>query len=217
MHRKKRKFTDETLLDAFREKHGFKYRYPPFPEKYTVRTPIIIICPQHGRFSQLIGHHLDGQECKKCAYIKRKTSYLGRAAWIKRFESVHGKGTFNYSKIPERVQNETKIEIYCNEHNCTFNMLASLHYRFKRGCPKCKTARLNEIKTLNIVTRREFEKKVKSIHGLAFEYFELPQEFSLNDEIIIFCNEHNQTFFCVAEEHLKGKGCPHCSEISTEK
>jgi hypothetical protein len=31
-------------------------------------------------------------------------------------------------------------------------------------------------------------------------------EFSLNDSVIIFCNEHNHAFFYVAQDHLDGKG-----------
>jgi hypothetical protein len=48
--------------------------------------------------------------------------------------------------------------------------------------------------------------KARAVHGLAFEYSELPAEFSLNDNIIIYSNEHGRVFFCVAKEHLNGKG-----------
>jgi hypothetical protein len=36
----------------------------------------------------------------------------------------------------------------------------------------------------------------------------LPMEFNLMDTIILYCNEHDHAFFCVAQDHLNGKGCP---------
>ena len=39
---------------------------------------------------------------------------------------------------------------------------------------------------LNLIGRREYQQKATAVHGLLYEYSELPQEFSLNDNIIIF-------------------------------
>ena len=130
------KLSEQAILDAFRDRHGNKYQYPPFPDTFTVHSRISIICPVHGEFRQIITNHMKGQGCPECGKTK---------------------------------QAET----------------------FKR----------------HLITRREFEQKARAVHGLMFEYSELPVEFSLDDNIIIYCNEHNHVFFGVAREHLNGKGC----------
>ncbi|MDR1147090.1 MAG: hypothetical protein LBK66_00505, partial [Spirochaetaceae bacterium] len=77
----------------------------------------------------------------------------------------------------------------------------------KQGCPKCGTEKRLENSRQKLISRREFEQRARAVHGLLFEYSELPMEFSLNDSVIIFCNEHNHVFFCAARDHLDGKGC----------
>jgi len=208
MQNKRIKYSEDSLLDAFRERHGFKYRYPSFPEELKPKTHMRIICPTHGEFLQTIGHHLEGQGCPKCAIARSRINQrLGRVAWILRFESVHGRGKYDYSKVTGSIKQHERVEIFCPEHNVTFYQTPNQHWRFQQGCPKCGLIKRKENRKKNLITRREYEKKARAIHGLAFEYSELPLEFSLNDNIIIFCNEHNHIFFCIAQEHLNGKGC----------
>jgi hypothetical protein len=208
MRKRKAKLLEQDVLDGFRERHGDKYRYPVFPEKFTIKSSILIICPVHGEFHQAIEHHLRGQGCRKCAQAKNNDKKcLGRLVWIQRFESVHGRGKYDYSRVPEDLRQNIKIEIYCPEHNVSFYQKPIQHWKQRQGCPKCGLVRKQETQKLNMITRREFEQKARAIHGPLFEYSELPPVFSLNDNIIIYCNKHNHVFFCVAKEHLDGKDC----------
>lgn len=192
-----------------------RYRYPPFPEKFTVKSIIAIVCPVHGEFRQSIEHHMNGQGCRVCARLKASgVSRVSRAEWIRRFESAHGRGKYSYSKVPENVRQNTRIEIFCPEHNVSFYQTPVQHWRFRQGCPKCGAGRQWEKRKRDVVSRREFERRARAVHGLAFEYTELPLEFSLNDSVIIYCNEHNHIFFCVARDHLNGKGCDFTSGAS---
>jgi len=208
----KNKLSEAEILTSFRDNHGNKYEYPPFPELFYVTSIIDIICPIHGLFKQSILHHKNGQGCPECGRLKRTGERakvaLGRDEWIRRFEAIHGRGKYDYSRVPDNVRQKNKVEIFCPEHNITFYQTPDTHWRFHKGCPKCGIVKQWETRKQNLITRREFEKRARAIHGLAFEYSELPQEFSLNDTIIIYCNEHNHIFFCIAQEHLKGKGCP---------
>jgi hypothetical protein len=121
---------------------------------------------------------------------------------------VHGRGKYDYSKVPESLRQDIKIEIFCPEHNVSFYQIPIQHWKQRQGCPKCGRGKGWERRKQNLITRHEFELKARVVHGLAFEYSELPLEFSLNDNIIIYCNEHDHAFFCKAQEHLDGKGCP---------
>jgi predicted nucleic acid-binding Zn-ribbon protein len=202
------KLSKQFILDAFHDRHGDKYQYL-FPDKFTVFTAITMICPIHGEFRQAIIHHMEGQGCPKCGYVKiHESQYLNRLEWIRRFESVHGRGTYDYSKVPDVIRQKDKVEIYCPEHNVTFYQSPIQHWRRGQGCPKCGIRKKQENHKQHLITRRAFEQRARAIHGLQYEYSELPQEFSLHDNIIIFCNEHNHAFFCKALDHLNGKGCP---------
>ena len=208
MRKRKYKFTKQSILDTFRDRHGNKYNYLYFPDKFTVKSLISIICPIHGEFHQSIEHHMNGQGCRKCAHIKiNKNNCLGRTEWIRRFESVHGRGKYDYSRVPEDVQQNAKVEIFCHEHNISFYQTAIQHWKLRQGCPKCGIDKQWIKRKQNLITRREFEQRARAIHGPAFEYFGLPLEFNLNDNIIIYCNEHSHAFFCIAKDHLTGKGC----------
>jgi hypothetical protein len=149
-----------------------------------------------------------GQGCPKCAHAKvNESNCLGRAEWIHRFESVHGRGKYDYSKVPEYVKQSTKIEIFCHEHNISFRQTPIQHWQLRQGCPKCGFGKGQEKRKQNMTARREFELRARAVHGQAFEYSELPLEFSLNASIIIYCNEHNHAFFCVAQERIwMGRG-----------
>jgi hypothetical protein len=208
MRKRSAKFSEQALLDLYKDIHGNKYKYPPFPNTFSTHSPIAIICPIHGEFHQTIARHLKGKGCQKCGLAKtHEKNKLGRSEWIQRFESVHGRGTYDYSKIPEDITQSDKIEIFCYEHNTIFYQSPIRHWKRRQGCPKCGIQKKQENEKLNLITRREFEQKARAIHGLLFEYSELPLEFSLNDNIILYCNEHNHIFFCVAKDHLDGKGC----------
>jgi hypothetical protein len=139
---------------------------------------------------------------------------LGRAEWIRRFESVHGRGMYDYSRVSEDMKQSDKIEILCPEHNVAFYQTPIQHWQRRQGCPKCGIEKIHEKCKLNMITRREFESKARAIHGPLFEYTELPLEFSLNDNIIIYCNAHNHVFFIKARDHLEGKGCLENQEVS---
>ena len=217
MKEKKKKLSEEDYLELFFQKHGNKFQYLPFPEKINFNTPIKIICPKHGEFTLSIGIHKRGQGCPKCydpVSRIRKHCYkpLGRAVWLKRFESVHGYDKYGYDKVPEDITITSKVEIYCMKHNSYFTMSVNDHYH-GRGCPTCGNKKQGITRKQRLITRRDFERKARLVHGEKFEYSELPMEFSLYDTIMLFCNEHNHIFYCNAGEHLIGKGCPETSKL----
>jgi hypothetical protein len=79
---------------------------------------------------------------------------------------------------------------------------------FKQGCPRCGAVKRWEKIKADFIIRKEFITQAQIKNGLGYEYINLPKEFSLNDTIGIFCSVHNKLFFCKANDHLKGKGCP---------
>ena len=60
-----KKLTTEEFIEKARKVHGDKYDYSKVEYKNN-RTPICIICPEHGEFWQLPINHLKGCGCKHC-------------------------------------------------------------------------------------------------------------------------------------------------------
>jgi len=204
-----KKLSEGELITAFRLRHGDKYQYAPFPKPFRIQTVIDIVCPIHGSFRQSIWNHKSGQGCPQCGNAKNtKRKMLGRDEWVRRFESVHGRGKYDYSRVQNDLKMTDRMEIYCPEHGVAFFQTPDLHWRFRQGCPVCAIGKRAEAWKRRMISRREFERRARAAHGLAYEYTELPAEFSLKDSIIIYCNEHDHVFFCGAQDHLKGKGCP---------
>jgi hypothetical protein len=207
------KYNTEQLLQIFRSKHGNKYTYPSDIAGLKVISKIPIFCPVkgHGVFYQSIFRHMSGQGCPKCGRMAiAKAHILSREVWIERFEKLHGKGRYDYSKLPQSPKADTEFPIYCTEHDMFFNMTPNHHLYFKQGCPKCGAVTRWKKIHADFISRKEFIKRTQIKNGLGYEYINLPKEFSLNDTIGIFCSAHNKLFFCKAGDHLEGKGCPVC-------
>jgi phage FluMu protein Com len=137
---------------------------------------------------------------------------LSREVWIERFEKLHGKSRYDYSKLPEYPGANKDFPIRCIEHDLIFNMSPNHHLYFKQGCPKCGVvSRWKKIHS-GFITRKEFINRTQIKNGLGYEYINLSKEFSVNDTIGVFCSAHNKLFFVKTSEHLEGKGCPICDD-----
>jgi hypothetical protein len=212
------KYTTEQLLQIFHSRHGNKYTYPSDLTIFRVMDKIPIFCSivGHGIFHQTIFNHMRGQGCPKCGRILTNNAHLlRREVWIERFEKIHGKGKYNYSKLPQSPKADEEFPIYCIEHDMFFNQTPNHHLYFKQGCPKCgAVSRWKKIKA-DFIIRKEFIKQAQIKNGFGYEYINLPKEFSLNDTIGIFCSAHNKLFFCKAKDHFEGKGCPICESAKS--
>jgi endogenous inhibitor of DNA gyrase (YacG/DUF329 family) len=180
------KYTTEQLLQIFNSKHGNKYTYPPDLTVFKARDKIPILCPikEHGVFYQKIFNHMKGQGCPKCGRIVvRESHILKREVWIERFEKLHGRGKYDYSKLPQYPGADKEFPIYCIEHDIFFNQTPNHHLYFKQGCPKCGAVNRWKKIHADFIIRKEFINRAQTRNGLGYEYINLPKEFSLNDTI----------------------------------
>lgn len=189
----------EEIIAQFRKVHGSKYDYSK-TECTNTRSPIIIICPEHGEFSQNTNSHKQGNGCPKCS----GTMKLTQSEIIKDFIQVHG-DKYDYSKV-NYIGANSKIIIICQEHG-EFQQTPSSH-KHGSGCPKC-------LGMGN--TTEEIILQFKEVHGDIYEYSKV--EFINNKtEVAIICEEHGE-FFQIPKTHKLGSGCPKCSgrDFSTEE
>jgi len=120
-------YTQERLIEQFKQAHGDKYNYNKVNFK-TVSDKVLIICPEHGEFKQEAYSHLRGCGCPTCVGQDLDTGKV-----ITQFKKAHG-DKYNYSKVDYKGVQE-KVTIICPEHG-EFDQLPTSH-KSGNGCPAC--------------------------------------------------------------------------------
>ena len=143
---------------------------------------------------------------RKKPAINYESFYVPKAEWIRRFELLYGRGAYDYSKMPEKIKQKEKFDVYCPTHDLTFKVSPYFHYYYNCQCPKCRSEKNKKNRV--VIKRQNYIKMAKAVHGDAFDYSQLSMEFTLSDSIILYCKEHDHVFFCNAKEHIAGKKCP---------
>ena len=108
--------------------HHYKYDYSK-SIYVNGKTPLIIICPEHGEFKQIPCVHLKGFGCSKCSNKHHYTTM----EFIEKVREIHG-NKYDYSKV-KYLNATTKVRIICPEHG-EFWQRPYEHLQ-NRGCPSC--------------------------------------------------------------------------------
>ena len=178
-----RKLTKEEFIEKARKVHGDKYNYSKV-EYVNSRTPVCIICPEHGEFLQLPGNHLKGCGCPSCGGNKKYTL----EEFVNRAKIVHG-DKYDYSKV-EYVNINTKVCIICPKHG-EFWQTPNCHINRHYGCPICDESHLEaDIRQLLIDNDIEYIQEYKEKWlGRQFADFYLPKK-----NVVIECQGEGHFF-----------------------
>lgn len=201
-----KRLTKEDFINKAIEIHGSKYDYSLVDYK-TNKSFVKIICHKHGVFEQRPINHLQGSGCPYCSGTKRLTTQ----EFIERSKQIHG-NKYDYS-VTQYVNNDTKVNIICPTHGI-FSVNPSSHLK-GYGCKECsKESRKDKINNkANINSRfKRFVYKANKVHHNKYDYSQADYK-NVFEKIKIICPEHGE-FFQVPNEHLRGRGCPKCANIS---
>jgi very-short-patch-repair endonuclease len=125
--------------------HNNKYDYSKV-NYINADTQIIIICREHGEFSQIPDFHINRKcGCPKCSNNVK----LDISEFIEKAEKIHG-NKYDYSKV-DYLNNYTRIIIICKKHG-EFLQKPFVHL-LQHGCPSC----INK-------TEYKFYEKIKEIY-----------------------------------------------------
>lgn len=135
-----RKLSIDDFIERSRKKHNDKYDYSHVIYENS-KTPVEIICPEHGSFMQTPNKHLAGQGCPKCCsnYADTKESF------IKKARLVHGQ-LYDYSKV-DYVNSQTKVCIIDSVYG-EFWQIPNAHLNGE-GHPRRKPERCYNTKKAN--------------------------------------------------------------------
>ena len=113
------------------KKQGNWYDYSKVEYKNS-RTRIIIGCPIHGYFEQVLRNHLVGNGgCKDCSIENSKYT---TEEFIEKAKEIH-KDKYDYSEVVY-VNNHTKVKIFCHKCEEYFYRTPANHLR-GQGCLNC--------------------------------------------------------------------------------
>lgn len=128
----------EKFLNRCLDKYGDKFEY--FLDTYKDWNNYVKIrCKEHDKiFYQKPKSHLNNIGCSDCFKEKYLNSANGRYRttledFIEKAKEKHG-DRYGYDKVIY-INKDTKVEIYCKEHDYYFSQTPHSHY--KSGCPKC--------------------------------------------------------------------------------
>lgn len=198
------KMNTEEFIKKAQERHKNKYNYSKV-NYINNKTKVCIICPTHGEFWQTPGHHISGDQCPLCAHQSFKDTTKG---FVEKAKKVHNT-KYNYSKA-NYINAHTKVCIICPEHG-EFWQIPTNHLK-GRGCPKCKNERIAKSLTSS---RDVFVEKAKKIHGDKYDYSNVDYIKS-QKKVCIICPTHGE-FWQTPNVHLRGSGCPSCTESHLER
>lgn len=132
-----------------------------------------------------------------------KSSLDKKNTFIILAKKIHGE-KYDYSEI-NPIMAKDKVSINCHKHGKFYQSLIT-HVNCGQGCPKCWTERRGFALSF---TTEEFINKAKYTHNSKYDY-SLTNYTTSNNKIDIICPVHG-VFTQIANNHLRGAGCPECA------
>lgn len=123
-----RRGTTESFIERAKSVHGDSYDYSKVVYLNN-RTPVEIICKEHGSFWQLPSNHLAGKGCRYCA----NNVCLSTEQFVEKARTVHG-DKYDYTDTVY-CGNRKPVSIRCFEHG-VFTQIPYVHLQGS-GCPVC--------------------------------------------------------------------------------
>ena len=129
---------------------------------------------------------------------------------VERLRSIFG-DRYSYEKVEYKAM-KVPITLVCHEKDANgvehgdFSIRPDNIFSGKQGCPKCWNDRRGIIQR---TPRDEFINRAKNVHGNKYEYHKVDYV-TTNIKVCIVCPIHGD-FWQTPSNHLRGKGCPYCS------
>ena len=131
------RLTTGKFVERARAIHGDKYDYSK-SEYVDSKTVVVIICREHGEFSQTPHSHLNTVKRCGCQECGKRRSNAKRSmttdSFIVESRKVHG-DKYDYTDTVH-VNNKTPVTITCPIHG-VFTQTPCHHIHQSSGCPKC--------------------------------------------------------------------------------
>lgn len=198
----KRKTCEEFIIEAKQIHSDPTYSYDKVIYVNS-KTPVKIVCSEHGEFRQTPNSHISKQNgCPKCASNHlRQLFSKSYEQFIDEAKQIHN-DVFIYNKI-NYINSKTKVCIICKIHG-EFYQTPNAHLQ-GAICPLCANIK---VANSNRLSQEEFIRRSNEVHSNKYVY-SLAQYNSYSEKVLIVCLEHGE-FYQIAGNHLAGAGCQQC-------
>jgi hypothetical protein len=168
-----------------------------------------VTCKRCGRvFMTSFSNHLYGRHGCTCiksaerlAHFKSKCNKLFNGRYV--YDDI--------THLPSKRRD--KISIYCTRHDNYFKQAYADHMSGRTACVLCtRESRADKFKS----NTNEFIKKAKVVHGDKYDYSLVNYERAWL-KVKIICKADGNTFTQTPNSHLRGHGCPLCSNFISRK
>lgn len=199
----------ESFIAKALKKYGQLYCYSKVIYHDT-KSPVEIICKNHGVFERAPGIFLNGRGCPSCAMEKRHNSRrLSIAEVKKRISKIHGSDIA--INLNNYQNNRQTVEAKCKKHGIFSAKISNL--LSGSGCPHCSRKKGADARRL---TNDTWIKKAKAVHGNRYDYSKVEYE-TAHKLVNIVCKIHGP-FKCRPTNHTSLKrGCPYCAKTGPKK
>lgn len=194
-----KKITNESVIEKCKAVNGDRYDYSKL-EYINSKTPLTIICKEHGEFRQLLCNHLKGCGCPKCGGNNR----MKTEEYVSRIKSKCNCPNILFDKV-EYINNHTPITLVCKIHGEWNTLPTSLNKNIE--CPECQKIRLHN---KYAKTTKEFIKEAYDVHQNKYDYSRVGYKDN-KTKVCIICSIHGE-FWQNPNDHLRGQGCPKCGQ-----
>jgi hypothetical protein len=175
-----KKLTQDQFIAKCECVHRFKYDYSKV--KYVnTRTKVIIVCNEHGEFSQLPKSHYNGQGCPFC--------YGDINIDKNHFITKYGRKDYDYSLLKNPFRIKSYIKVINKTNGLTYVQLADHHKR-----------NINPSK----IESNSLIKKLKEMHDDKFDYIIEKETYYSTDRIKIIHKQTKDEFYYRVDRHLSG-------------
>ena len=125
--------TTESFIEKANKVHNGKYDYSETVYSGCYEN-VDIICPIHGKFTQVAYSHLNGHGCKKCANEHNNQLFLSNTEeFIEKAKKIHG-NEYDYS-IVDYQGAKVPVTIICKNGH-VYSQMPNKHLS-GHGCPYC--------------------------------------------------------------------------------
>ena len=184
-----KKLTTETFKEKLKEKWGDKYICPEDTEYVNNRTPINILCKEHGIFTITPNHILSGRGCPICGRNKKKTTQQ----IIEEIKEAQPYSDYNYDEVVYRGIHR-HIKLKCNKCGTIFYNSPSNLIKNKNGCPGCNASQM-EIEMRNFLDNNNIKYETEK----TFEWLKNQGNMFLD----FYLTDFNVTIECQGIQHFK--------------
>jgi ssDNA-binding Zn-finger/Zn-ribbon topoisomerase 1 len=204
----KRRLTTAELVERFKKAHGALYDYGQV-QAHGTKSPVTIVCREHGPFRQLPNNHLRGSGCPECGTLVAASKHrLTQDEFERRARAAHG-ARYDLSSAVYETQYD-KVIVGCAEHG-NFQILP---YNLWNG-GGCALCALQENGLAHRVTPEIYKTRIAEVHGERYDHSRI-QYRRMHDPITVLCPRHGP-FSPSAVNYLMGRGCPKCGGESAAK